>query len=373
MKRRVRDENLRKKSVKDLMPDEAYDLLKVSADSDLANDIMSKLSNFTKTMIEDIEHERKQNFEDKIRQRVGERTQKFSRILRFRVVDVEKPSVTAIISWWSPNDDCVDLLKVGKQFELYKLSVATFRDEIQLAANSSTNFKNLKSNDSNDYSSYMRQLTSIEQIDMNFDPQHGELDIVCVVVKVENEDKAMKLQRVLVTDESSNFLYINFWTNLKHYSMENAVIEGKCFHVRNLQWRKNHKQDLKFPQAFVKVETSFISNSKNVEIKSKMNILKSSTGDSKLFVSKCLKLVEEIQDGKENVDRIIFNQVSPENSKASTSLTHIIEPPTPVTSTRKSLMGISFNRSRPNLRTSTTQKRIQSDHAQLSLAKRRKK
>jgi hypothetical protein len=359
-----------------LKPDEVYDLLKLSNDIDNITEIMSKLSNDTKKALENMKQSRKEFLEDEIRRRIGEQTGKFSRVFKFRIVDAEKPNKTALVSWWSASEELIESIKVGKHFEICNINAASYRDEIQLVASSATIIKSFKNSKVQDYSKFMRKITTINEIeDNNFNPPNCEFDIVCVVIKIEKEDTNLKLQRVLVSDENCNFIYINFWWNLKHYALDNVITEGKIFYVKNLGWRKNHKQDLKFKQIFMKVETNFISNPKDNEISQKLESLRASIVDPHNFALNCCI---ELESGKENIERknviteSFVAEATPDKLKLSKSLPSFPQQ-SPVLSNTSKRRSIGLNFSRPNLRSSTSQKRIKNDHENISIAKRRKK
>lgn len=367
-KERVKNDKLNQKKLKDCSPNEIYDLIMARGNDDIINE----LSNEMKIKLEDFKSDQKLKFNDDVMKALGEQTKNYSRILKFRIVDAIQPGKTALVSWRSPNDDVIDSIKVGKQFEMFNSHPTMLRDEIQLTANTSTVLRPLKTTEK-DFSRYIRQLTEISNITGNFDPPNSEFDCVCVIVKIESEDPTQKLQKVLVSDENFNFLYVNFWSGLNNYAMSNVVTVGKCVFMKNLQWRKNHPNSSKFLQAFMRLETSnVVENPKEAVVLMKLENLRNSIGDSKVFIEKCDLILDgvDIDTVKRNVLEI--STKSSDNSNTSETVTSTSLPfgfKTPSTSTKRRL---GLNRTTgPNLRSGT--KRTRSEHENFSLTSKKRK
>lgn len=368
-KDRVKCEKLKEKSLKNCSASQIYDLMMATG-----NDDVTELTQKTREKVQDVSCQRQIELYDEVARTLGEKTKKITRILRFRVVDAFKPDKTALVSFWSPSDDIISEVQVGRQFEMMKSFPSSHRNEMQIKANPSTSLRPITKISMQDFSKYARNLTEFSTITAEFDPQHQEFDIICIIVKI--EDPVDSMQKILVSDENFNFLYINFWTSLSSYAMSNVIEVGKVFYMKNLQWRKNHSQSSKYLQAFMQTEISnAVENPKNPAIEMKLSEFRDSIENSSEFIEKCRQVLNEelditvIRKDKENIHNNSTKSPSKFNISKSTSLPFDFK--TPATASKRRLgMRESRLAAKPTLR--SNMKRTRSDYASLSLAKKKR-
>lgn len=375
-KSRVLEEKLNEKKLIDCSATQLYDLVVASGNDDVVNELTQK----TRRKLQDISYERQLQLNDEVTKSLGEQTKNFTRILRFRIIDAVHPNKTALVSWWSPSDEVIGAIQVGKQFEMFNSHPAPLRDEIQIKATSSTNLKPITKPSTIDLSRFTRKITEISdicQITATFNPTRTEFDIICIVVKIEPEAQDDKLQRVLVSDENFNFIFINFWTNLSNYAMSNLIEVGKVFHMKNLQWRKAHPQKLKFKQVFMQLETSnLVEHPKSAEIESQLKNFRDSIGSTTEFVDNCNKIINDeidvtiIRKDKENLHNNSIKSPSKGNISKSTSLPFDFKTPSTSARTRLGMARAARSSTRPTLRSNVKRTRV--DYASLSMTKKRK-
>lgn len=368
-KDRVKCEKLKEKSLKNCSASQIYDLMMATG-----NDDVTELTQKTREKVQDVSCQRQIELNDEVARTLGEKTKKITRILRFRVVDAFKPDKTALVSFWSPSDDIISEVQVGRQFEMMKSFPSSHRNEMQIKANPSTSLRPITKISMQDFSKYARNLTEFSTITAEFDPQHQEFDIICIIVKI--EDPVDSMQKILVSDENFNFLYINFWTSLNNYAMSSVIEEGKIFYMKNLQWRKNHPQNLKYLQVFMQTEVSnAVENPKNLAVEMKLSEFRDSIGNPSEFIEKCRQVLNEeiditvIRKDKENIHNNSTKSPSKLNISKSTSLPFDFK--TPATASNRRLgMRESRSAAKPALR--SNMKRTRSDYASLSLAKKKR-
>ena len=283
--------------IENLRPDQICDLLDFESDADETKFILDRVSCKTMERVQTVRNERVQDFNAKIRAKLGERNKNLSQLLRFRVVDAINPGKTALVSWWSPSEEIKETIQEGKAFEIVNSNAAPFINQIQVIAGKSSVVKLMQLRvPSEKFGKYFRKETKISEINVDFKPQHDEFDVVCIVVQIDPAYQG--LQKVYVADEDINVLCINFWSSLSENAFDDVVTCGRILYARNLQWRSSHASD-KIPQAFVISEsTLFIPNPKDEIQKARLTELNESIEDKTKFLKTCNEKIAALQSGK---------------------------------------------------------------------------
>lgn len=274
---------------------EICDLLEYENDSDLAFMIKNQLTMLQKEQIYDIYNQRKFELNQKVKERIITNEKSVAQLLKFRVVDAINPKSTALVSWWQPSEDLLDIIKVGNLVEMRKLTSAgkfssMSTGEIQIHADKGTSIKQLQPPvDSGKFQKFIRCETRFPYLTKEFDPLNGEFDIACMIVFVEEKQAKEKFQKVYVTNERSDFVVINFYPNITECAYDDVLIEGKLLYIRNLQWRHGFQYDvMELPEAYSVIDsTIFISNPKDENQRRRLDEISSSIGDHKEYLQKC--------------------------------------------------------------------------------------
>lgn len=277
---------------------EICDILEYESESDLSYAIKSQLSLKQVEKIQEIHQQRKFELNQKIKDRINQNENNVAQLLKFRVVDANKPKKTALVSWWQPSEELLNIIKQGNTIEIFKTSSAgKFQamcgGEIQIHADKSTVVKLLKSNtDKEKFDKFIRKETKFEDITNVFSPQNNEFDVACMIVHVDEKLNEGKLQRVYIADERLNFMSLNFYPSLTEYAYDDVLIEGKILFIRNLQWRKMFKHN-NFPEAHTIIDsTIFISNPKDEGQKLRLEEFKNIIEDTESYLQKCREKLE---------------------------------------------------------------------------------
>ena len=277
---------------------EICDILEYESESDLSYALKSHLSMKQAEKIQEIYQQRKFELNQKIKERINQNENNVAQLLKFRVVDATKPKKTALVSWWQPSEELLNIIKQGNAIEIFKTtSVGKFQamcgGEIQIHADRSTVVKPLKTNtDIKKFDYYIRKETRFEDITNVFSPLNNEFDVACMIVHVEEKQSDKKLQRVYVADEKLNFISLNFYPSLTDYAYDDVLIEGKILYIRNLQWRKMFKHN-NFPEAHSVIDsTIFISNPKDESQKKRLEEFMNRINDPGNHLQKCREKLE---------------------------------------------------------------------------------
>lgn len=273
-------------------------------DSEEATYILGNMSQSLQKNVQTMRDKRKQELNEKIRKKFVESIGKEKQLLKFRVVDAANPGKSAMVSWWSPLEELLDIVKPGNHLEIVNTTAGASGQEIQVIAGTSTNVK-LKQKKKISQNFY-RVDTKIDEIKVNFKPANNEFDISCIVVRVDSE-KTNNFIKVYVVDECSEVLCINFWQSLEDCAYDDVVVEGQVLHARNLQWRPTHAKE-KIPQAFVSSDSTMFTTHPTIEIqKNRLEKLRKMLKDSKDFINEFKKKLgfEVSAKNKENHQNVV--------------------------------------------------------------------
>ncbi|KAL7040544.1 hypothetical protein ACKWTF_000438 [Chironomus riparius] len=312
---------------------EICDILEYESETDLSYAIRSQMSLKQVEKIQEIYHQRKFELNQKIKERINQNENNVAQLLKFRVVDANKPKKTALVSWWQPSEELLNIIKQGNAIELFKTaSAGKFQamcgGEIQIHADKSTVVKLLKiSNAKDKFDYYIRKETKFEDITHVFSPLNNEFDVACMIVHVNEKLSHEKLQRVYVANERFNFMSLNFYPSLTDYAYDDVLIEGKILYIRNLQWRKMFKHN-NFPEAHAVIDsTIFISNPKDESQKTRLQEFMNNIEDTGNYLQKCREKLET------------FIGKIPSKSNASNMPLNFITP-SPLVTSRKRVLGM---------------------------------
>jgi len=256
---------------------EICDVLEYESESDLAYAMKNQMSCMQREKIQEMHQQRKFELNQKVKERINQNENNVAQLLKFRVVDGNNPKKTALVSWWQPSEELLNIIKQGNMIEIFKTSSAgKFQamcgGEIQIHADKLTVVKLLKtSNEPEKFEKFIRKETRFEDLTLNFSPLNNEFDVACMIVHVDEKINGEKLQRVYVVDENLNFMSLNFYPSLTDYAYDDVLIEGKILYIRNLQWRRLFKHN-NFPEAHAVIDsTIFISNPKDESQKRRLD------------------------------------------------------------------------------------------------------
>lgn len=290
---RERVEELKESHVKidDLSPEDVYDLLEFEADGDPSMNISNHVSKKMLKQVRLVKDERRLQLNDAIRKKLGEKDKKLSRLLKFRVVDGTNPKKTGLVSWWSPTEELLEIIKEGEVIEILNSSAGLSGTEIHIKAGTSSAVKIAKTKIPPErIMKFFRNETKITEIKEDFSPPQQEFDVACVIVRVDMEQEK-QLPKVYVADEFMNILCINFWSSLSDKAFDDVVIEGRIVYVRNLQWRLSHAKS-EIPQAFVVNDTTtFSAHPKRENQRSRLRELEEALGNVMEFVANCKETI----------------------------------------------------------------------------------
>lgn len=285
-----------------MTPENICDLLDYAIDSDESMCIQNQFSNKMLTNVQDIREKRRQEFTMKVRGKLGEKSNQISQLLKFRVVDAMNPKKTALVSWWSPTEEMLGVIKQGQGIEIIKSSAAMYSNEIQITAGKSSIIKIVKnSTPRENFMKFYRHETRIPEIDCNFRPHQDEFDIACVVVLVDSAQDQESV-RVYVADEQLNILCINFWSTLSANAFDDVIVEGKTLYAKNLQWRTSHAFD-KIPQAFVIADTTLFLTNPTGDQRTRLDEMNSSISNLAEFLIQCNHKIAELNSGNVSVNK----------------------------------------------------------------------
>lgn len=293
--------NLRLK-IDDMTPENICDLLDYAIDSDDSISIQNQFSNKMLRSVQEIRDKRRQEFTLKVRAKLGEKSKQISQLLKFRVVDAMNPKKTALVSWWSPTEEMLGVVKQGQGIEIIKSSAAMFSNEIQITAGKSSIVKVVThSTPRENFMKFYRHETRIFEIDFNFKPQQDEFDVACVVVLVDSAQHQESV-KVYVADEQLNILCINFWSTLSANAFDDVIVEGKTLYAKNLQWRASHAFD-RIPQAFVITDTTLFLTNPTGEQRARLDDMNSSISNLAEFLIQCNHKIAELNSGNVSVNK----------------------------------------------------------------------
>lgn len=291
----------------EMSPEDICDLLDAETDEEESIAIVKKLSDAILEKVELAQSERSADINNKIRQKIGEQEKNLSRMIKFRIVDANKPNRTGLISWWSPTEDLLEFLKVGQCVEVLYTTPVSSSKEILINAGKSSVIKLSKTTRTlEEFQTFFRSESKITELAASFTPPNDEFDaafIVICIIKSDDEDKT-KWQKAYVADESTNLLCLNFWLSIADCAFDDVIVARQILYARNLQWRTTHALS-KIPQAFVdKDNTLLIVHPKENFEQQRLEQLKEAIGDVNEFVAKCEKKIdiEKLSNsfGKEN-------------------------------------------------------------------------
>ena len=265
-------------------------------DSEEASFIFGNMNKNLQRSVNTMRDNRKQELNEKIRKKVGESIGKEKQLLKFRVVDAANPKKSAIVSWWSPSEELLEIVKLGNHLEIVNTTAGAPGQEIQVTAGSSSNVKLMERKKIPQ--NFYRVDTKIAEIKGNFKPANNEFDVSCIVVQVDKE-KTNNFIKVYVVDECSEVMCINFWQSLEDYAYDDVVVEGQVLHARNLQWRATHAKE-KIPQAFVSSDSTLFTKHPTLEIqRNRLEKLRKILKNSKDFISEFQKKFGSVTSAKD--------------------------------------------------------------------------
>lgn len=315
--------------VEEMTVDELCDMLDAETECDESINVQKQLSKSMQRQVQAERDHRRQAINDKVRQKIGEESKKVKQLLKFRVVDAVDPKKTGIISWWSPTDELLDVIKVGRNLEIVNTAAGAPGKEIQISAGSSSSVKLIpRTKLPTTAAQFLRQETKIAEINENFKPANDEFDVACIVVRVETKT-TNNYVKVYVVDEHREVLCINFFNSIEDYAYEDVVTEGQVMYVKNLQWRQTHTNE-KPVQAFVSSDcTTFTIHPATEANKIRLQQLKEVLKHNPDFVQNCKQMFEV---NKENHRVELNTSVSgPVFSKTLPSSRHLPYSKTPKT------------------------------------------
>lgn len=295
-----RVEQLKKTRFKlnELSPKEICDLLDAETDEDESSAMLKQLSDAVQRKIQLVRDERNSDINLEINRRMGEQEKNLSQMIRFRVVDAKTPNKTGVITWWSPAEDLLEVLKEGRVIEIMNSSPVSHGKEILINAGKSSVFRLISSTASPQaFEKFYRTETRIDELNENFTPPHDEFDVACVVVHVVEADmeRKKKWQKIYVADENTNLLCLNFWSSLVDCAFDNVAVVGQFFYAKNLQWRLSQASS-KVPQGFVDNDhTLLVVHPKQTNRMHRLDQLREAIGNDPEFFSRCSeKITQEI-------------------------------------------------------------------------------
>lgn len=234
-----------------------------------------------------------------INQRVREKisadstNRKLNQLLKVKVIDAARPTITAMLSVWSPHESLVEMLRESHCVQLCNASASGIRySELQLSAGRNSKFQRLPHPNAVIHDAFRRIVTKISAInEPNFKPLFNELDTVGLVVKIGHAN-SRKFQPAFLVDESMNVMCVNFWAGLKSFAYDDLVSVGAVLAVRDLQWRTISSVQT-IPSTFATEFTTFTENPKSTQLADKLNSLRefvSQQGKSYVIQQSLLKI-----------------------------------------------------------------------------------
>lgn len=224
----------------------------------------------------------------------------FSSMIKFRIVDFEEPNKTAMVTWYQPSEDFIDSVKEGKVIEFNGASASGINlyEEVSIYGGSKCKYTIKQNNCHEKFQSFMRVETMIREINVDeFKPRFGELDIVCMIIRVDKHEADKGSQQVFVVDDDKNFLVIKFLPSVSEYALDNVIKAKAIFFVRNLQWRKKSNEICpSIPETIATVDTSFLVNPGNNSHRLRLREFEASVNDN--YFKDCAALLEDIVPSK---------------------------------------------------------------------------
>lgn len=303
-------------SIEDICQIFEYDL----HDSYLCNSLWDKMNPLQKVQVDVYQNELKSKLREATLERMEMIEQnKVVSMIKFRVVDEEEPGVTAAVSWYSPPEDFVSLVKEGKVIELSGALVLPSTDELYIYATNNVKFNVYEAESHEKFKKYLRNETRISDIKKNeFKPSHDQFDVACLIIRV-GDKMDRGYQPVFVVDENKNFLEIKFVPSIAEHAYDNVLKVGIIFFIRDLYWcdtwcEKNNS----IPSSNAVADTTvFVMNPRKEAHRLRLDELRANIDEK--YKEECTELLEQLvptkiilkirpEDNPELAKRFIFRQ-----------------------------------------------------------------
>lgn len=286
----------------ELQTNEICDILEYDNGSDLAMVIKSQLTDPQLEKAYELHTQRKNEIHQRVKNKIKEFENSVSQVLKFRVVDAKNPSKTALISWWHPSEELIHIVKPRQFIELWRTTSAYSNGETQIYADNSSMVKLLKANQELNYSSaklesFIRAETKLEDIkNCDFKPLNCELDVACIILRVDEKNEENRCQEVFIVDETFNLVSVNFYPNLVEYAYDDLLFEGNVLYIRNLKWRNSFRAGCKeIPEVFAVIDlTTFTKNSRNDIENQRLAELRQFLCSDNQYLTKCKEKLETL-------------------------------------------------------------------------------
>lgn len=260
---------------------------------------------------------------DLINQRVRERIsadatkRKVSQLLKVKVINAAQPTITAMLSVWSPHESLVEMLRENQVVQLCNASASGIRySELHISAGRNSKFQRLPDSRIVGQEELQRRVTNISSIgEPNFKPIFNELDTVGLVVKI-GQSKSRKFQPAFLVDESLNVMCVNFWAGLKSFAYDDLVTVGAVLAVRDLQWRTISSVQT-IPSTFATEFTTFTEHPKSTELAQRLNALCEfvSAHDKTSLIEQSLIKIESLKSAPKPNASTVFSPKTPLQSR----------------------------------------------------------
>ncbi|NXY46922.1 BRCA2 protein, partial [Ceuthmochares aereus] len=202
-----------------------------------------------------------------------------STVWKLCVVDYRKEEKLkgVILSIWRPLLDVCSLLREGSRYRIYQLCTSQSKGRsdstnIQLTATKKTQYLQLSVSQE-----ILIQIFSPRKVlkftslsDPSFRPPCAEVDLVGVVVSLSRTGFPTL---VYLSDESYNLVAVKFWTDLRHFAIEDIVVRCSFISASNLQWKSEFRSEI--PILLAGDLSVFSANPKENHLQEKFNELRS--------------------------------------------------------------------------------------------------
>ncbi|XP_071409047.1 breast cancer type 2 susceptibility protein isoform X3 [Pithys albifrons albifrons] len=202
-----------------------------------------------------------------------------SPVWKLRVVDYRKQEkhTGVILSIWRPLLDVCSLLKEGSRYRIYQLSAAQAKGRsdstnVQLTATKKTQYLQLPVSQEMLVQIFFprKALKFTSLLDPSFQPPCAEVDLVGVVVSV---SRTGFTTMVYLSDESYNLVAVKIRPDLRHFAIEDIVVQCSLISASNLQWQSEFKSEI--PVLLAGDLSVFSASPKENYLQEKLNELRS--------------------------------------------------------------------------------------------------
>ncbi|KAJ7411231.1 BRCA2, DNA repair associated [Willisornis vidua] len=202
-----------------------------------------------------------------------------SPVWKLCVVDYRKQEkhTGVILSIWRPLLDVCSLLKEGSRYRIYQLSAAQAKGRsdstnVQLTATKKTQYLQLPVSQEMLVQIFFprKALKFTSLLDPSFQPPCAEVDLVGVVVSV---SRTGFTTMVYLSDESYNLVAVKIRPDLRHFAIEDIVVQCSLISASNLQWQSEFKSEI--PVLLAGDLSVFSASPKENYLQEKLNELRS--------------------------------------------------------------------------------------------------